>query len=182
MNNPFLIGARLYLRPPEVEDAPRVCAWLNHPEVRRTLARATPLARCAEEEFLRGLDPDRDLILVIALREGDQPIGLVGLHATKAPRAKELGIVIGEPDQWDKGHGREAVELMLAHAFDTLDLHRVQLFVHAGNARAVACYERVGFVREGVLRDAHFRDGKFGDDLVMAVLAPEWRARRDPVA
>lgn len=178
MNNPFVIGPRVYLRPPEVEDAARFCAWLNHPDVRRTLARSTPLSRCAEEQFLRGLDPKEDLILVIAVREGDRPIGLVGLHATKMPRGRELGIVIGDPGSWDKGYGREAIGLVLDHAFGDLDLHRIMLHVHEENARAVACYERVGFTREGVLRDAHFREGRFGNDLVMSVLAPEWRARR----
>lgn len=178
MHNPFLIGPRLYLRPPEVEDAPTLCAWLNHPEVRRTLARSTPLSRCAEEQLLRGLDPSHDLILVIVLQDGDRPIGLVGLHSTKSPRARELGVLIGDPTCWDHGYGREAIGLLLDHAFGDLDLHRIQLLVHEENARAVTCYERLGFVREGVLRDAHFRDGRFGNDLVMSVLAPEWRARR----
>lgn len=175
MNNPFLVGPRVYLRPVEPEDAARCCGWLNHPQVRRTLARNTPLSRCAEEQFLRGVDPDQDLVLVIVAREGERPLGLVGLHATKLSRGRELGIVIGEPTAWDQGYGREAIGLVLEHAFRDLDLHRISLHVHEDNARAVACYERAGFVREGLLRDAHFRDGRHGNDLVMAVLAPEWR-------
>lgn len=179
MNNPFLIGERLYLRAVELEDAPRVVAWLNHPEVRVHLAHETPLSRVAEEQFLRGLADRKDeRILLIVLKEQDRPIGLVGLHPKKCARAREVGILIGERDCWDQGHGREALALMLDHAFLDLDVHRVELFVHEENARGVACYEKLGFVREGVLREAHFREGRFGNDVVMSVLGPEWRARR----
>lgn len=179
MNNPFLIGERVYLRAVEVEDAPRCCAWLNHPEVRVHLAHETPLGRCAEEQFLRGLGERKDeRILAIILREEDRAIGLVGLHPKKSARAREIGILIGERDCWDKGYGREAMALMLDHAFLDLDVHRVELFVHEENGRGIACYERLGFVREGVLRDAHFREGRFGNDVVMSVLGPEWRARK----
>jgi RimJ/RimL family protein N-acetyltransferase len=45
---------------------------------------------------------------------------------------------------------------------------RIQLFVHADNTRAIALYRKVGFVEEGVLRDAAFMDGKFRDSLLMA--------------
>jgi RimJ/RimL family protein N-acetyltransferase len=182
MNNPFLIGPRLYLRPLEVEDAPRVCAWLNHPEVRRHLAREAPLARCAEEQFLRGLADRKDeLILLLVVREGDRPIGTIGLHrGGGTARARILGIAIGEPDCWGQGLGREAIDLVLEHAFQTLDLHRVELEVHADHPRAIACYERVGFVREGARREACFREGRFGDTLIMGVLAREWRATRAP--
>ena len=184
MNNPFLIGERLYLRALEVEDAARCAAWLNHPAVRVHLAHETPLSRCAEEQFLRGLgerpgsNQSQERVLLIVLREQDRPIGLVGLHPKKCARAREVGILLGEQDCWDQGYGREAMSLLLDHAFLDLDVHRVELFVHAENPRAIACYERLGFVREGVLREAHFREGRFGDDVVMSVLGPEWRARR----
>ena len=49
-----------------------------------------------------------------------------------------------------------------------MGLVRIQLFVHADNPRAIALYRKVGFVEEGVLRDAAFMDGKFRDSLLMA--------------
>jgi [ribosomal protein S5]-alanine N-acetyltransferase len=179
MNNPFLVGPRLYLRPPELEDAARLCGWLNDPAVRRHLGRDAPMSRVGEEQFLRDLPQKKDeRILLMVLREQDRAIGSIGLHPVQNARTRVLGIVIGEHDCWSQGYGREAIGLLLDHAFGDLDLHRVQLDVHADNARAIACYEKLGFVREGALREAYFREGRFGDLLVMGILAREWRARR----
>lgn len=183
MQQPFLIGERVYLRPLELEDADRVRGWLNHPDVRRFLGRGSPIARLGEEKFLRGLAEraasDHERVLLIVEREGDRPVGTIGLHPDRAEaRSAILGIAIGEPDAQGRGLGAAAIELLLRHAFHELGIHRVGLFVYAFNARAVACYEKVGFVREGVLRQEHFADGRYHDTIVMSVLAPEWSARR----
>ncbi|MDQ1644055.1 MAG: hypothetical protein QOJ50_239 [Cryptosporangiaceae bacterium] len=79
-------------------------------------------------------------------------------------------------DYRDRGLGGEAVRLVLAHAFGTVGLHRVELEVYAFNARAQAVYERAGFVREGVRRDALYWDGEYTDAITMAILAPDWHA------
>ena len=64
------------------------------------------------------------------------------------------------------------------YAFDTLRLHRLSLDVFSFNTRAIRAYERAGFVREGVLRDAIVTDGGYADDVLMAMLESEWRARQ----
>ena len=58
-------------------------------------------------------------------------------------------ITIGEADVWGLGYGTEATQLMMDHAFGTLGLHRVGLFVFEFNERAIRAYQRVGFVLEG---------------------------------
>ena len=69
----------------------------------------------------------------------------------------------------DRGLGSEAVSLTLAHAF-AAGLHRVELEVYAFNPRAIAVYERAGFAREGVRRDALRWDGADHDAIPMAAL------------
>ncbi len=183
MRNAFLIGRRLYLRPLELEDADLVRGWLNDPEVRRFLRINAPLNRLAEEAFIRGLTERRstlERVLVVVLREGERPIGTVGLHdvAPACERTATVGIAIGEKDCWGQGYGAEALGLLLEHAFDELNLHRVGLTVYAHNPRALACYEKLGFVREGAWREAHFVDGRYVDEVLMGILAREWRERR----
>jgi RimJ/RimL family protein N-acetyltransferase len=82
------------------------------------------------------------------------------------------------PGFQDRGLGTEATRLILGHAFETVGLHRISLEVYAFNPRARAVYERVGFVAEGVLRDALCWDGEFVDATVMSVLGPEWARHR----
>jgi RimJ/RimL family protein N-acetyltransferase len=69
----------------------------------------------------------------------------------RADRA-ELGISIHDKTQWSKGLGTDAVRLVVDYAFEELDLNRVELTTDEENARAIRCYEKVGFVREGLLR------------------------------
>ena len=76
------------------------------------------------------------------------------------------------------GSGTEATTLLLRYAFEDLRLHRVSLGVYAFNPRARHVYEKAGFVVEGVDREALLFDGRRVDMIRMAVLAPEWSARR----
>ena len=73
-----------------------------------------------------------------------------------------------------QGHGRRLVEASL-HAAKLAGFSRVELTVHADNPRAVALYERVGFVHEGIKRRATCIDGRFGDAIMMAIT--EWETR-----
>jgi RimJ/RimL family protein N-acetyltransferase len=76
-----------------------------------------------------------------------------------------------------QGLGSAATALVLDFAFGRLDLHRVELEVYAFNTRARHVYEKLGFVVEGVRRDALWWDDAWHDALIMALLAPQWRAR-----
>ena len=63
--------------------------------------------------------------------------------------------------------------LLLRHAFDDLDLRRVQLQVFAHNERAIRCYENAGFQREGTLRATRYVDGSPRDVVLMGALRHE---------
>jgi RimJ/RimL family protein N-acetyltransferase len=67
---------------------------------------------------------------------------------------------------------------LLGYLFFQRNLHRVWLTVLADNRRAIAAYEKVGFVAEGRLRDDAYFDGRYHDQLVMGILRDEFAARR----
>ncbi len=73
-----------------------------------------------------------------------------------------------------RGHGKRLIETTL-RAAQRVGLSRVELTVHADNPRAIALYERVGFVREGIKRRATCIDGRFGDMIMMAII--DWETR-----
>jgi RimJ/RimL family protein N-acetyltransferase len=178
VNNPFLVGTNVYLRPLEREDARLVVPWVNDPEVTRTLLMYRPMTLKAEEEFIdRIANADDQVAVGIALRQGDRLIGVTGLHQIDhRSRHAAFGILIGDKSEWGKGHGTEATRLIVGYGFHTLNLHRVWLHVHAHNERGQKAYEKAGFRREGVLRQEYFREGRYWDTVVMAVLRDEWDA------
>jgi RimJ/RimL family protein N-acetyltransferase len=180
MRNVFLAGTRVYLRPLEREDTAHFVAWVNDPQVTRTLLLHRPMTLEAEEEFLANITKsERDVVLGIVARVSDDLIGITGLHQIDGKdRHAVFGIFIGEVSEWGKGYGTEATRLMVEYAFDTLNLHRVWLHVLEHHAAAIRLYRKVGFQQEGVLREALFREGRYHNLITMAILRDEWRARQ----
>jgi RimJ/RimL family protein N-acetyltransferase len=83
--------------------------------------------------------------------------------------------VIVDPDERGRGVASGMLREVLGLCFLELDLHRVELRVFASNEPAIACYESVGFVREGLLRDSHRHGGGYHSTVQMSMLEDEWR-------
>jgi RimJ/RimL family protein N-acetyltransferase len=180
MRNPFLIGTSIYLRAMERADAPTFISYISDPEIRRFLRAYRPIGLAEEEAFIDQATRDKDgLALAIVLRQDDRVIGMTGLNQMDyRNRHCAFGITIGDTSEWGKGHGTEATRLVVGHAFETLNLNRVWLHVYEYNPRGMRAYEKVGFRREGVLRQDTYRDGRYWDTIVMGVLREEWEAQR----
>jgi RimJ/RimL family protein N-acetyltransferase len=115
-------------------------------------------------------------IFAIRLLADDRLIGTCQLHdIDHVHGTAELQIRIGVAEERGHGHGADAVRALLRHAFADLRLRRVGLHVFADNAAALTVYERAGFQREGVLRQAAFIDGSAVDVVVMGLLAEDPR-------
>ncbi|WP_216205575.1 GNAT family N-acetyltransferase [Amycolatopsis aidingensis] len=95
----------------------------------------------------------------------------------EANESMSFRIALSGPAEFGKGYGTEATRLVLDFAFGMVGLHRVGLEVFAHNPRARRVYEKCGFVREGVLREALYWEGERHDVLVMSVLATDHRLR-----
>ena len=87
-----------------------------------------------------------------------------------------LGLSIGAPADRGHGHGTDMLRALLWFGFGYLRLERIWLDVYDFNPDARRLYERVGFVHEGILRHAAFREGRYVDFHRMSILADEWRA------
>ena len=176
----FMEGQLFYLRPVERADyTDHLLRWLNDREVTRYLTRGTFAygSGALGAAFESMAASTTDLELTIVAREFDAPAGLVGLHAIAwVPRSAEFRILLGERSMWGKGIGTEATQLLVAYAFEVLNLNKVWLGVNAENSGAIATYERTGFVREGVLRQEVFRNGQYYDVVRMSMLRDDYDA------
>jgi RimJ/RimL family protein N-acetyltransferase len=180
VQNAFLIGPTIYLRPLEAEDARIIAPWMNDQQVIRSTRQYRPMTLAREQEFLASLNTREDqLTLGIVPRASGELIGVTGLHQIDFhSRHAAFGIIIGVPETWGKGYGTEATRLVVEHAFMTVNLNRVWLHVYEYNERGLRAYEKAGFRREGRLRQEMFRDGRYWDTIVMGLLRDEWLAAR----
>ena len=178
---PQIQHGRVFLRPAEREDIPRFVAWFNDWRTSRTLAMRAPMSVPSEERWFEGMlerQGKSDYHFVACLLEDDRPIGNCGLHELDLVNGSAmLGIAIGTPDDRGKGYGTEVLRALVGFGFAHLRLERIWLDVYAINPGARRVYERVGFVYEGTLRRAVYREAQYVDVVRMSILADEWRAQ-----
>ena len=177
-----LIGSRVVLRRHVPGNIAAFQRWYADPEIAR-LARyqATPMRPEEIERFFaaRVVGPDA-LSMAVHEKATDRLVGTCAFSQLDGENGSALyHITIGESDAWGKGYGTEATQMMLDHAFGTLGLHRIALYVFEFNERAIRAYKRCGFVVEGRSRESIWRDGRWWDEMAMSVLESDWRARRD---
>ena len=178
MNNLFLEGERIFLRAVEPADAALLAACNNDPQVRISFFTHTPTNLITQSKRAESLyQPGCDYIpLVICVKETGLAIGITAFHRVDyVSHAAVYSICICDADQRQHGYGGEVTRLMLVYAFEILNLHRVHLHVWADNAAGIRAYEKAGFKREGLLREAMRHNGKYCDFLVMGALEQDWR-------
>lgn len=175
---PTLVGERVVLRPVHRDDALGLLA-LDAETLRLTGTHETHGLSVLEEWYAtRDAHTDR-LDLSILERASGTWIGEVVLNDLRAQDAS-CGIrILLQSQAWcDRGFGTEAMRLVLAHAFETVGLHRVELEVLEFNPRARHVYERLGFTFEGTRRESLRGEDRWFDAHLMALLADNWALHR----
>jgi RimJ/RimL family protein N-acetyltransferase len=170
-------GKRVSLRRVEPADYASILRWQNDPVVFYLMDYVTPFA--AEDIVASEQNAIREGHPFIVEVEG-KPIGRIGLNNFRwRDRVASLYVFIGEPQEWGKGYGADALETILGYGFDSLNLSLIDLWTLADNDRAIKLYMGAGFVEEGRLRDRSFKRGTYVDHIVMSITREEFmRARR----
>ena len=173
---PTLIGELVELRPVREEDATGLAAI--EPETLRLTGTHAMHGTGALRAWYRSRAEQEDrLDLSIIERSTEGWVGEVVLNdLDRVNRSCGFRILIAAVANYGRGFGTEATGLALAHAFNTVGLHRVELEVYSFNPRARHVYEKAGFVHEGTKRQALFWDDEWIDADLMSVLASEWNA------
>lgn len=181
---PTLETPRVRLRWLEPGDAPQLFAIFGHPEVMRywshlpigTLAEAAAIVDEVHACFAKR----SHFQWGIALREDDRVIGTCTLFSLDAKnRRAELGYTLAR-DRWGQGLAGEAVGRVIDYAFGDLRLRRLEADVDPRNAGSVKLLERLGFVREGRLRERWHVGDEIQDADFYGLLAREWACRLAP--
>lgn len=120
---------------------------------------------------------EKNIRLAICASEDDRLLGVASILGIDwVGRSAEFSIQIGEKDMYGKGIGELATRMVVHHAFLDLNLGRLYLMTLAENSRAINLYRKIGFVEEGCLRKAIYKNGEYKDQLVMALLKVEYKS------
>ncbi len=182
MPTPFLAGEHIDLRPLELADvSDRYLHWFHDEEVcRYNSHHRFPMSAEALHAYVQSTQSSRDrLVFAIIDKETGTHIGNVALQSIDwIARSAELAILIGEKASWGKGIGREACRLMIKHGFVELNLNRLWLGTMEKNIGMQKVAEALGFVREGVARQANYKDDAFSDGYLYGLLHSEYDSKR----
>ena len=111
----------------------------------------------------------------VALRESNALIGTVTLFNLDLSNGRaEIGYAMGST-YWGKGYMNEALTALIDHAFDVLNLRRLEADVDPRNGPSIRTLERLGFQREGFLRERWHVEGEIQDAFFYGLLKREWQ-------
>ncbi|MEU4626758.1 GNAT family protein [Actinoplanes sp. NPDC023801] len=172
---------RLILRRFRASDAPVLAAYRSDPDVARYQSWDAPFDREKAETAVRNFaasSPDEagHFQYAVELTGERRLIGDVYVRLHDNLRQAEIGFTL-DPAYQRRGFAFEAVSAVLDRLFRVQGLHRVTGECDARNTRSAALLERLGFQREGLLRQQTFIKGEWTDDLLYGLLAPEWLDR-----
>ncbi len=162
----------LQIRRAEPDDSSAIYEIFNSPKVfESTLQLPYPSRERWRRRLAEPGEGTHDLVAVAS----DRVVGMVTVHTfPNTPRRRHVGTIdIAVHGEWQgKGVGKALMRAGIELADNWLNLTRLELEVYTDNESAVRLYERLGFEREGTLRQHAFRGGQYVNSYVMARLHP----------
>lgn len=175
----FLDGRRLFITPQTLDDFEDHYRWDHDREIvflDDTYFRAKTREQ-AREKFESRLKAADGMPLAIIRKKDGVHIGLIELYQIDDYERKcYWGIVLDRKYQ-RKGYGSEAAEMLLKYVFEDLGFRRLKSYTHSGNDGSMRFQEKLGFVKEGVLREEYFFNGSYYDGIDYAMLREDYDKR-----
>ena len=112
-----------------------------------------------------------EVLFVIQDIQCQKLIGHVGLYNIDYRNRKaEFAILIADKESRGKGYGKLCTQFMVSYGYEQLNLNRVELSVIEDNPIAISLYEKIGFEKEGLLKQSLYKNGKYHNVVLMAKL------------
>ncbi|OEH85493.1 GNAT family N-acetyltransferase [Desulfuribacillus stibiiarsenatis] len=128
------------------------------------------------ESYIKNLAGNHNnLVFAIITNEENEHVGNISIqNICYINRSAEIAIIVGERKYWGKGHSSEAMQLIISHAFYTLNLHRLYCGTHSQNVGMIKLAHKLGFQQEGIRRKAIYKNGDYSDIIEFGLLKDEY--------
>ncbi|MDC0296343.1 GNAT family N-acetyltransferase [Akkermansiaceae bacterium] len=163
----FIKGDKVNLRTLRSEDLTGSYQfWLNDPDIVKYNSHGKfPFSKNMLQTYIdRAVNDDSKIVLAIIDQKSSTHIGNISLQSINwIDRNCEIAFILGDKNYWSKGVMSEAGKLLINHAFNELNLHRVSCGTSSNNLGMQKLATKLGMVKEGVRTESIFNDGKYFD-------------------
>ncbi|HPS40261.1 MAG TPA: GNAT family protein [Candidatus Cloacimonadota bacterium] len=172
---------RIYLRAFEPDDYLLTHSWRQNAQIANSIGgNRFFISKERERQWVqkRSTDDSSGIYLAICLKDSDQMIGYCSIISIdlRNQKADLGGTIIGDPNHWGKGYGKEAQLLMMEYCFDELPIHKVYGYALEEHEVTKRMMLSLGFHIDGVLRDEIFKNGVFKSYTIYSILRDEYMA------
>jgi RimJ/RimL family protein N-acetyltransferase len=130
----------------------------------------------AEREAARSSDDDTCFLVIESLADG-VPVGSIGVNDADRRAGRYMHGLATHPDFRRRGFAAEAIVLLERYMFGELRYHKCEVDVYAFNEASIALHEKVGFVREGLMREHEYFAGRYLDAVRLGMTADDFAGR-----
>lgn len=163
--------SRVFIRPLELADIGHIMQWVNDPDIVKNFQNFKGFTKSEELNFLKKiLKSKNDFVFSIFRKSDGKYTGQCAINQIGWQNKLGRFSIFVTKENWGRGYAEEAIRLLLNYAFKKLKLHKIWGVCWATNQKAWHIYKKIGFKKEGLLRDEYFWRGRYHDLIRMAVI------------
>ena len=155
-------------------DLEQVLTWRNHPDIRRYMYTQHEISLEEHTRWFERASQDGKRHLLV-YEQDTIPLGFISVHEIAGGGIADWGFYVA-PDA-EKGTGMQLGQAALLYAFKEAGLHKLCGEALIYNERSIGFHQKLGFTREGTLRDQHFDGHGYHDVVCFGLLASEWQSK-----
>lgn len=157
-------------------DLNKVLLWRNHPEIRRYMYTNNEISSEDHLNWFKGASKDSAKHLLI-FEIDSSPLGFINIQIEPFGRIGKWGFYTAP--EAPRGTGRALGETTLRHSFEKLGIHKLCGEALAFNERSIRLHQKLGFKKEGILRQQHFDGNRYQDIVCFGLLSQEMTSKKE---
>ena len=174
-----VVSMNIAIRRFEEKDIPYKVKWINDEENNKYLHYDLPLREDKTLAWFRGLKNRTDRVDYTIICDGF-PVGLIGLiNIDRKKKEAEYYICLGEKDYKGKGIAQIASKILIDEAYREFKLNRLYLYTETGNIRAQRLFEKIGFEKEGLIKNDLIYNGRKIDRYIYGLRLEKYKNKSE---